>query len=329
MIETSCASGQHWPGDYGCTLTDSARASSRNVEALICEENGSGGGGGSFYEIPPIYIGENENIGIGGGGGSVYIPPSGSTHPNLPAELTDLSAGLAGLSTSDQIDYLLGQSILSINQFDWLSAHPTEADKIVTFLLENNTIEGKEFAKLAIDTYMDNCEFDLNSYNYFIQQIPDYKARMTQLELQIYNAQPLAIQYRYLYNANEASNKAKELFPESSLYNFHNDKSDAFRHAYFHGLNTYYIGYDLSVLLGDAHEMETPNNLILEKVMDLFNNQKGREIAQNPSISMNGYGVIRLRIYNAILIGQLMHLFPLNIGGTINLNTQLIPTNKP
>lgn len=86
-IETSCASREHWPGD-NCTLTGSDRASTRYVEALICGDGG--GGSGIIYEYQPIYIGENEIIGIGGGDGTGYIPPSGSTYPNLPAEITDL-----------------------------------------------------------------------------------------------------------------------------------------------------------------------------------------------------------------------------------------------
>ncbi|MDP2087953.1 MAG: hypothetical protein Q8J84_00970 [Flavobacteriaceae bacterium] len=87
-IETSCASGQHWPGEGTCIYAGtSLAASTRYVEALMCGDGG--GGSGIIYEYHPIFIGENENIGIGGSDGSVYIPPSGSTYPNLPAEITD------------------------------------------------------------------------------------------------------------------------------------------------------------------------------------------------------------------------------------------------
>lgn len=79
-------------------------------------------------------------------------------------------------------------------------------------------------------------------------------------------------QLQYLYNANYALNKSKELYPNS----VHNGNGDAFRHALFSALNSKVLGVNLTKQLGDAHEL-FPNNPPLENQMDLFNNQIGRD----------------------------------------------------
>ena len=62
---------------------------------------------------------------------------------------------------------------------------------------------------------------------------------------------------------------------------------DAFRHAYFSGLNVASLGFSLAKQLGDAHE-EYAANPILEKEMDLYNNSIGRDKAN--SILNSGAG---------------------------------------
>ena len=147
---------------------------------------------------------------------------------------------------------------------------------------------------------------------------------MTDEEIAIFDAMSIKNQTRYLFNAQKASDKASELFPGVQR----NTKADAFRHSYFHSLNTYYINFELSELLGDAHEINTPNELILEKTMDLFNNQIGRSLSLSPPILMNGYGTLVIRVYDALQNGDLVYLNPLNTDGAINSNTQLINTNQ-
>lgn len=65
-------------------------------------------------------------------------------------------------------------------------------------------------------------------------------------------------------------------------YNGHNDRSDAFRHAFFNAINTRDIwgGFfiraaDIVRLFGEAHESEVPAVLNKEKIMDLHNNDSG------------------------------------------------------
>lgn len=206
-----------------------------------------------------------------------------------------------------------------------------EINEIQVFLAENqNSQEAMEFVELGLIILLDKSEFNFNEFDAFQQFIPDYESKMSQEELEIFNLLPnQRLQKQYLYNAYFATNKAMELFPECNRNNgtsFHNDKADAYRHACFHALNTYYLGYDLSVQLGDAHETDTPLEYLLEKVMDLFNNQKGRDVSQNPPILMNGYGTIKLRIYNAVLNGDLMYLNPINYNDPNywdNLNTTI------
>jgi len=62
-----------------------------------------------------------------------------------------------------------------------------------------------------------------------------------------------------------------------------NDKSDAFRHAFFQAINTLSVGASLTQLFADAHESEVPAQLQKEKDMDLFNNSVGITTGQNMS----------------------------------------------
>ena len=62
-----------------------------------------------------------------------------------------------------------------------------------------------------------------------------------------------------------------------------NTIGDAYRHAYFSALNARNssFGYANAVMLGYAHECETPNDKLDEKEMDLHNNNWGFNYSQN------------------------------------------------
>lgn len=105
----------------------------------------------------------------------------------------------------------------------------------------------------------------------------DYKGQMTSSELEIYDNMNRFQQVKYLLNAQNALTTAQNLFPNSSQ---HNDKADAFRHAYFSLLNVIDLGIVLAENLGTAHE-NWPENPIEEKFMDLYNNEQGREAYQD------------------------------------------------
>ena len=79
-------------------------------------------------------------------------------------------------------------------------------------------------------------------------------------------------------NKSRAKNAAKDRFGNcTSIHPLHNTIGDAYRHAYFSALNARNssFGYAKAVMLGYAHECETPNDKLNEKDMDLHNNNWG------------------------------------------------------
>lgn len=99
--------------------------------------------------------------------------------------------------------------------------------------------------------------------------------KLTECEKTFFKTNP-----EFLWNAQSnrarAENAAKKIFPNCDL---HNDVGDAFRHSYFAALNTQNMGYLNAKNLGDAHECDTPTNLLNEKTMDLHNNSWGYNYA--------------------------------------------------
>ncbi len=63
-------------------------------------------------------------------------------------------------------------------------------------------------------------------------------------------------------------------------HSFHNDSVDAFRHAYSSAIMTLEWGELADSLLGLAHELKHKNPTD-ERMMDLYNNEVGRDIATN------------------------------------------------
>ncbi|MCC6180525.1 MAG: hypothetical protein IT237_01695 [Bacteroidia bacterium] len=108
-----------------------------------------------------------------------------------------------------------------------------------------------------------------------------------------------------------------------------NDKSDAFRHAFFQSLNTVRIGASLTQQFSDAHETETPIQLIKEKQMDLFNNSIGIAHGQAVSSTMWTVNIIANDIYTKVLNGELKYLSPI-WSAKFNTSGQLInPAGDP
>jgi len=113
-------------------------------------------------------------------------------------------------------------------------------------------------------------------------------------------------------------------------FNGRNDKSDAFRHAFYNAINTKYCGKVIVILFSTAHESEVPTNLNLEASMDTFNNLVG--INYVGGISLLTIQAISGNISNKSLDGELRYLSPLdnvvapNYG--INPQTHLTPTNQ-
>jgi len=155
---------------------------------------------------------------------------------------------------------------------------------------------------------------------------PDYKKQMSASERIIFDGMNTAQQAGYLFNAKKAIWESENLFP-NSLYN---GKGDAFRHAYFSGLNVILLGYTLAESLGTAHENKPayyPYDY-KEVQMDLFNNNVGRS---RESWFLDGYGSLTESILDALNSGQLRYLSPLAGGassGQATGSSMLIPTNQ-
>ncbi len=123
-----------------------------------------------------------------------------------------------------------------------------------------------------------------------------------------------------------------------------NNKSDAFRHAFFNAMNSNDAGDFVARKFSNAHESETPQNLILEKQMDLHNNNIGHNIGNNASTFISDQELSNL-VYQSLIWGSLRYLFPINYGDPnfwddpttpepndgdhgITSSTQLIQTNQ-
>lgn len=103
----------------------------------------------------------------------------------------------------------------------------------------------------------------------------DYRTRMSTSEIAIYDNMTRKQQVAYLLNAQQAEDAAARKYPGDGL---HNGPGDAFRHALFSANNAIDLGLNLAKQLGDAHENQPQDPL--ERQMDLYNNQIGRNLSQ-------------------------------------------------
>lgn len=243
---------------------------------------------------------------------------------------------LNSTSTADfAITNLIGElNITNNTQKNWLYEHKTAANKLIKFIDNNKvnnkvTDKAKNFAVEAIISLMNNyIKLDINKLIEVLKFEQDYKNRMSSSEKVIFESISRNNQLGYLFNAQKAIWKAEELFP-NSLYN---GKGDAFRHAYFNGLNAILLGNTLAESLATAHEDRTApvgySNYYKEKQMDLFNNQIGRD---RKNWLFDGYSSLTKSILDALKTGKLRYLSNLKGGAASGRATnlsKLTPTNK-
>ena len=138
-------------------------------------------------------------------------------------------------------------------------------------------------------------------------------------------------------NKNLALDTAANSFPGQ---NAHNNKADAFRHAFFNALNIrdvysqpstlgmFTFAKDIVRMFGIAHESEVPANLYLEKVMDLYNNEQGIEVCATCNPLTNPTNLVKGYVMSLLVNGKLLHIWPLNIDQTIRPDSNLYPTNQ-
>jgi hypothetical protein len=124
-------------------------------------------------------------------------------------------------------------------------------------------------------------------------------------------------------NATPAINRtiAEYPNPNPAMYpNFtYNDKADAFRHAYFNAVNTrdcpasvipFHLASWIVKEFAIAHESEVPPQLVLEKQMDLYNNDIGISYCWNCYITTNTS--IANAMKEKVTNGEMKYLKPLN-----------------
>ncbi len=160
-------------------------------------------------------------------------------------------------------------------------------------------------------------------------ELEGYKDNMSTSELALFEELSLIDQYWYLLSAKQAIDESSDLNLIGSCTTY-NGQADAFRHTLWNALSASRIGTVKTEELTTAHEDKpTPNgyNVLYyekEKDMDLFNNQKGRNLANSNS----GKDEIIEDVLNALNTGQLRYLSNLDSSNCrATANSVLTPTN--
>lgn len=150
----------------------------------------------------------------------------------------------------------------------------------------------------------------------FIQLQNDYRQDMSEDEKKIFDNLPVYQKLDYLKAAKLSEISAIQKFPNTTL----NGKGDAYRHALFSVKTRKVLGKELSEKLLTAHENQSSQHL-LEKAMDLYNNQIGREIPVNTS-NLEDY------VEKLVNDGKLKIISNLGSKGRPTENSKLIPSNQ-
>ena len=233
----------------------------------------------------------------GGGGGSSGSGGS-STSPIIPC--LDIIHGCdkePHLELADELE------ITDKSQIDYLEEN---FDDINTFREKNNySIESETYVKELIKSKINNNFSNLFSLSVFNQNPYNVWKVLSQAEKDLIK-QNWSEAYHIFKNREIATNATVTKFGKNGL----NDKSDAFRHAYYNIINTKVVGIGMAKLFSDAHESETPSALVKEKEMDLFNNNIGQQsLLGNSSLSLSQLVNV---IYQKVLNGDLRYLSPLD-----------------
>ena len=231
--------------------------------------------------------------------------------------------------------------------FNYLANNPQKTVAVFNFLAENNSFNAYEFAKSAITALMEVgiANYSSNDYPGMDDGLPfewwnddEFVENNFSFNLAGEGFGDLTTQEKWLVAAFPARAliiyNNKELAETETINRFgnngRNDKSDAFRHAFFNAMNSNDAGDTVARLFSNAHESEVTSNLILEVQMDLHNNNVGHTIGDDASIFISDQD-LSSSVYQSLLNGLLVYLSPLdavlppNFG--INSSTQIIPTN--
>jgi hypothetical protein len=248
--------------------------------------------------------------GTGGGGGSGGFTP-------VPT-ITYLTNTL-GLSSS-QVTFLTQNPSYQGPLFNYISQNYSSQSvqicndhinllisepEYVQFVNNHNNTGNHSVVWWMDDTWIDNPQyFNLDPYD-------DYR-KLSAAEKALVKQYPTAAFIINQFNRPMAKNFTVQKFGSNGL----NDKSDAFRHAFFQAVNTVRIGASLTQQFANAHEAEVPSQLIKEKEMDLFNNGIGIAYGQTQSYPASTPAMIANAIYTKVLNGELRYIKPLDFSAS-------------
>ncbi len=262
----------------------------------------------------------------------------------------DESSGTVGINfnefTIPYIEDCLGP--LTDEQSEFLMEHPKYITNIGYFKYQNGcTEQTQNFMEQALNALMENYEdYTISDYpgkeiNYPFRWWLDNDFVNNNINFNLDSDDPIGINAQekllvlffplqaltIFQNKEPAMNETINKFD----YNGINDKSDAFRHAFFNAMNARDVGLVYSKLFSDAHESDVPENLALEVQMDLHNNSVGIQIGSDSSLFTPNETLSNL-VYDELISGNLVYLSPLgsivppNYG--IISTTSLTPTNQ-
>ena len=226
-------------------------------------------------------------------------------------------------------------NITNQNQIEWLNSYTYKNDlNNLSNFMQNYRVNGIvpaeviNFAKEVVEAKESNNYTNLFNSTLFTQNPYNVWKTLSQAEKNLIKKN-WSEAYHIYKNRKVAEDATEQKFNRNGL----NDKSDAFRHAYYNAINAKAVGVDIAKLFSDAHESETPIRFIKEEKMDLFNNNVGHQsLLLNSNLSLTQLADL---IYQKLLNGDLRYLKPINyndpnFGYThgITVNTLLKPTNQ-
>lgn len=324
-----CPNGHSGPGPYG----DGTKTCGGSWVITIgpgCGTSSSGGSDGSG--------GNTGNDGPGGdgstpgGGGS--IPGSGTTQ-TVVLEICDgfTNTGMPGNSEDCEDDYAayftpyICEEYVDINFINNWASHPSNrnaATDLANYLANNYPKNNLgNCAEVDFEDPLENYDFNEESPEILIFE-QDYKNRMSQAELAIFDNLNRLQQLDYLHSAYLAQEYAKYYF-ENTIKVQYNGKGDAYRHTLWNAIGAAKLGANFMEQLANAHEVPDPGktNNPVEKAMDLHNNQIGRDIGSQ-SIFM-----LMLKVKLAVDRGETKYISPTASNGSVIPGvSQIIPTNQ-
>ena len=285
-----------------------------------------GGGNGETHN-PHELDGEGNNNfpgdGHGSGGPGTGNNNSGNSTgtSNATVLIDNITAMQINVLNLLNLSEITEDTVNNQNVIDWIKddLNAYQLKRVQTFLQDHEASdEAIAFAMEAIRAFEGQGFSDLLELDVFNQDPYNIWGKLTEQEKALISSNPFKA-YKIFKNKSVAEAETINNFGTNGI----NDKSDAFRHAFFQAINSRDVGISYAGQMSDAHESETPNRWLLEKQMDLFNNEYGLVIGDDYS-NFNNQQLSDL-IYQAIINGNLKYLHPINyndINFWDNLSTQ-------